>query len=500
MEPLHVPGASDRPARRVVVAAGLILVAVYAVEARGSFEWLANPRPVTPADDLGPFTKGSDSMGYYAWLRSPLIDGDFRFDNEFAPTFARVPGSEAAFPLTATGHRHNPWPVGPAIAWAPAVAKVHVVLRALGDRSPWPADGFSPPYQLAVGLTTLALCLVALGLSYRIARRFAGPTPAAVAAALAILATPVVCYGAVEVSLSHGPASAALALYVFVWLKTFGSTRPGRWAAVGGLLGLAALMRWQLSTFALLPAFEAAWLASRTTDWRQRVGLAARLALAAAASVVVFTPHFAARQVVFGHPLGGMHKTAQNWFDPSLWAVLGSTEKSLCYWTPVALPALVGLAYLAVRSGRAAGAMLAAAVAVQVYAVAAILGGEAYLGWAFGFRFLTETCVLLAPGLAVLFARVGPCGGRRLAVVAGLLVWWNLMLLGGFRHHTGCPSGGTPVEMLEMVYRYVLARPFEAVMVLVAVGWLTRVLVVAFREEPTAAAAVPREEPLRRAA
>ena len=51
--------------------------------------------------------KGSDAVGYYAWLRSPLVDGDLQFDNEFAPTFARTPGAEGAGSLGADVYIHE---------------------------------------------------------------------------------------------------------------------------------------------------------------------------------------------------------------------------------------------------------------------------------------------------------------------------------------------------------------------------------------------------------
>src|SRR5439155_26536558 len=38
----------------------------------------------------------------------------------------------------------------------------------------------------------------------------------------------------------------------------YGSTRPGRWLLAGALLGLAMLMRWQLATYGLVAAGEAA--------------------------------------------------------------------------------------------------------------------------------------------------------------------------------------------------------------------------------------------------
>jgi hypothetical protein len=103
---------------------------------------------------------------------------------------------------------------------------VHLILIGLGDYSPWPADGYSPPYQLAVAGTTFMLALLTLWLAYQIGRRFAGRSAAAAAAAVITLGTPIVAYGTVFVDMSHGAATAALAMFVFVWLRTLESLRP----------------------------------------------------------------------------------------------------------------------------------------------------------------------------------------------------------------------------------------------------------------------------------
>src|SRR5262245_5864627 len=115
MEPLVAPRQSLDRARRILVAAAVIHLALFVLEARGTFAAFLAPRFVTAAGMTGPFAKGADWIGYYSWLRSPLIDGDFHFDNELAPTIARVPGNHHAFVPTATGHLPNPWPVGPAV-------------------------------------------------------------------------------------------------------------------------------------------------------------------------------------------------------------------------------------------------------------------------------------------------------------------------------------------------------------------------------------------------
>jgi hypothetical protein len=434
----------------------------------------------------GLIARGADNIGYYAWLRSPLIDGDFSFENDYAPLFTHCPAVKAAIPVTAAGHRENHWPVGPAVVWAPAVIAVHLVLLALGPHSPWPADGYSPPYQLAVGATSLGLALLTLLLAFRIARRIADPRAAAAAAALITLGTPVVVYGAVDVSMSHGPASAALALLAFFWLGTFGSLSAWRWLGIGCLLGVTALMRWQLATFAVLPTLEAIWLAVQAPGWRIRIAIATRILMAALTAVVTFTPQLVAKQIVYGHPIGGLHETAHNWLRPSLWQVLFATDRSLFYWTPITLLAVAGLVYLMLRVRSAAMAIMIAGITVQIYTISALLGRNVFLGSSFGFRLLTETSVLMAPGMAVLIDRLGRRMGRQLVTLGAVLVAWNLLLLGVYRQGMAGAEGGDPAAMLAMVGLYLHQRPLQGLGLCALGGWITYVLVAAFPPEESA--------------
>src|SRR5581483_794509 len=92
-----------------------------------------------------------NGLGYYAWLRSLLIDGDWDFDNEFDEHnlyHQYVPPPTYRTPLD---RRANQWSVGPACLWALTVVPGHWVLKALnGGFGPWAADGYSLPYQLLV--------------------------------------------------------------------------------------------------------------------------------------------------------------------------------------------------------------------------------------------------------------------------------------------------------------------------------------------------------------
>jgi hypothetical protein len=397
-----------------------------------------------------------DGHGYYAWLRSLLFDGDWSFDNEFDDHNPLGDWVPPASPPTAARLRPNPWPVGPACTWAVAVIPTHLCLAILQQCGACPAmEGYELPYQLAVGGTTVLASLLGLGFLYGICRWYARPARAALAAAFLTLGTTIIYYAAIEVSMAHGLATVAVAGLIWYWLITYGSDRAGRWLAVGCLVGVAALMRWQLITFALLPAGECLWTCRRR--WSARLSMAgpmARLALAGLGAAVSFMPQAAAWRVVYGNWLVMPMATSQNWFCPAWGPVLTSLDRGLFYWTPLPLLALAGFCCRPGQRpvvGKAAGGgpdrdeplrLLLAAFILQVYVIASLWGEGVYLGASFGFRHVTEALTALAPGLAILLERAR----RRWFCVLGgllcLLVFWNLLLIAQYRYGLLPAAGG----------------------------------------------------------
>jgi hypothetical protein len=400
-----------------------------------------------------------NGLGYYAWLCSLLIDHDWNFDNEFDehnPHDNYVPPPSYRTPLD---RRANQWSVGPACLWAITVVPGHFVLKAAeGAPGSWAADGYSLPYQLLVGGTSLLLAFVGLGFLYAISRTQARPTRAALTATLLTLGTTIVYYNAIEVSLPHGIGTAMLAGLVWYWLTTYSSLRPRRWFFVGVWLGAAALMRWQLATFLVLPAGEALlnWRytarSERRYSWKHSAMLTT---LAACGAAVAFLPQLLAWRLLYGswlvNPIQGVR---YHWLTPSLWTILCSQDRSLFYWTPLTCLACFGalgclwhtkssatdLADSASRSPKEFLWLLFVAFLVQVYALAGMWGkGEllpstgnfagVFLARSYGFRDLTESLVVLVPGLAWLLERACGWWFRLLAGLGFILVLWNLLLV-----------------------------------------------------------------------
>src|SRR5262249_3731748 len=144
---------------------------------------------------------------------------------------------------------------------------------------------------------------------------------------------------------------------------------------------------------------------------------------------------------------------SHNWFGPALWQVLCSPDRGFFYWTPLALLAFAG--YLFTKRNPFS-ALLVAAFLLQVYVLASLWGAGVYLGVAYGFRHLTESVVLLAPGLAILLDRV-PDRWLRYAIAAGAsLVLWNSILVAAYRYGViPADSGGDLPALLAGAWRIV---------------------------------------------
>jgi len=240
----------------------------------------------------------ANGLGYYAWLRSLLVDYDWDFDNEFDehnPHEDYVPPRSYRTPL---GRRANQWSVGPACLWGLTVVPGHFVVKASGGTpTSWVADGYSLPYQLLVGGSSLLIAFLGLGFVYGLCRTQARPARGALATMLLTLGTTIVYYNAIEISLPHDMGTALLGGFVWYWLTSYGSLRGRRWFFLGIWLGTAALVRWQLASFIILPIGETllTWrhraLSESGYSWRRSVMLAT---FACFGAVVAFLPQLLA--------------------------------------------------------------------------------------------------------------------------------------------------------------------------------------------------------------
>jgi hypothetical protein len=334
---------------------------------------------------------------------------------------------------------------------------------------------------LLVAAGTLLASFLGLICIYRACCRYAQAERAALAAAWVTLGTTIVYYNAIETSMAHGIGTAVVAVLLACWLRTYASDRYGRWFAVGVLVGLATLMRWQLATLAILPTAETCLHLMRRGT-RDLLSAMTRLAVAGIGMVLAFLPQMIAWKCVYGEWLVAPLPVEPHWLSPALSELVWSENRSLLYWTPLAIVLVSASAAASWYAGtytatgnddvdsRCNGPaclsdplrILLVAFLLQMYLVAALWGRPGvYLGSAFGMRHLTESLVLLAPGLAWGLERL-PVQWRRCLRLAGwLLVVWNLLLICQYRYGFLPPDAGASFAKLISNARWMIRhRPW----------------------------------------
>jgi hypothetical protein len=396
---------------------------------------------------VNPYLRG-EGNGYYAYVRSLVLDHDLRFDNEYrrgdaafvAQSFRRADAQPWPPMVLPGGYLRNQWSVGPSLLWLPSFAEAHVLvrlLRALGRDVA--ADGYSLPYRLACALATAGYAFLGLFLACRAAARLTAPGPALLATVALWLASSLPVYVYFLPFYSHALASFGVSLFLWYWLTRRPLLRTREWAA----WGLAGGLVWQLEPLAGLVLVVAAveWLAtlrSPATGPRAPGGWRAASARAAAfvgAALLAAAPQLVIKSILHGSAWRTGTLNRYFWDSPRLRAVGFASEHGLFLWTPVLLVSVIGLAMLC-RREPVAGAGLLAAFASTYYVVSCY---EAWHGISsFGNRYFVALTPAFVVGAAVALQAAHAWLARRLRATAAwtalaapvaVLVAWNAGLV-----------------------------------------------------------------------
>lgn len=421
--------------------------------------WLWGLATLVACLSVNPYVRG-DGNGYYAWLVSPVIDGDVDFTNQFEradPLFQRLifvnEGEVWPEMRTASGRVGNQWSVGPAVLWTPFFLAAHggvLAARTLGVDVA--ADGYSAPYLWTVSAGTVLYGMVALWLAARIATTLGYGRGSTVGVLGIGLASALPVY---QVFLPfHVHALAACVVAAFLWwgLCRHDPSRIRHWIVWGALAGLMVQV-YHLNAVLLL-VVVVAWAQGLHRD-----GLRAGVRRAAAfgvAALVAVVPHLVGKTLVYGRPWITGYQDQFFWTEPRLWDTAWSANHGWLLWTPIVIPALVGLVLVWRRHP---GSRSLVAAMVLFYVVVA-----SYQNWhgqsSFGNRFFVSLSAPLVLGLAALadaaWAR-GRTARTTLAALVAAMAVWNA----GFAFQWGTniiPNRG-PVSMREVGINQVTVVP-----------------------------------------
>lgn len=388
-------------------------------------------------------------MGYYAYARSALID--HRLD--FAPDWLHAnasftegrlddQGHILAGEYTVTGHLDNHFSVGPAILWTPFLLLAHGFVKA----ADWlgfdiPADGFSRPYRIAMAASTALYGFVGLLLAFDLSRRYFAEKWAFLATLAIWFASSLPVYMYFNPSWSHAHSAFAVGLFLWYWNRTLLRRSRPQWAALGALSGLMINVYYLNAIVLVLIGWEAARSYGRHLDSGDKGQALRQLeehALFVIITILALTPTLVTKWVIYGKVLEGGYPRLDSWSwtSPKILAVLFSADHGMLSWTPVLLPALIGLALLA-RTHVLLGGGLLSAFVVYLYCVASFTNWDGLSS--FGNRFFVSLTPAFVIGLAALVENLARRLGnpskvmRAAALSVAVLIAWNggLMLQWG---------------------------------------------------------------------
>jgi hypothetical protein len=429
---------------------------------------------------MNPWVRG-DGVGYYAYLRAPIIEHSLNFENDYryANASFRGPRLDENGNLkpelrTPTGHLENHFTVGPAILWSPFFILAHggvLLARAMG--SSVAADGFSSPYRLAMAFATALYGFLALLLAFRLSSQYVDQWSALFATIAVWWASSLPVYMYFNPSWSHALSAFVVAFFLWFWHQTRSKRTILQWLFLGAWTGLMLDVYYPNAMVLIvlvieaLRQYSAAFRASESTD--PRPALPTRLArllanhlLYLAAAFVCFLPTLIAHRIIYGDALESGYVPLSNWLwrSPVLLAVLFSSNHGLLSWTPILILALIGLALFWRRTPAVGGPFAAAVLAFYLFIAC-------YPDWAgissYGNRFFVSLTILFVLGLAVfLDALARLFSSRRAALVAvsvllGIFMLWNAGLMFQWGSHL-VPARG-PISFPEMIHNQFYVVP-----------------------------------------
>jgi len=393
---------------------------------------------------VNPLVHG-DGVGYYAYLRAPLIQHDLRFEEDWRHANlgfveSRVGPDNQFRPdqYTVTGRLGNLFTVGPAILWTPFFLLAHVtVLVANAFGANLPADGFSFPYRLLVAFGTACYGFCGILLSYLLARKYLESSWALLATLGVWAGSSLPVYMYFNPFWSHAHSAFIVALFLWYWDRTRPDRSWSQWLLLGVISGMVVDVYFVNGVFLLIPLVESLREYVRHIRFRDTAAIVRQFAINAmylAVFLVMLLPTLITRKIIFGGMLrlGSYSSLAWNWHAPYWRSVLFSSDHGLLSWTPLLAFALLGLflPFAAVR--RIQGYLTLAALAFfYVIACYPFWDGMA----SYGNRFFISLTPVFVFGLATLMQRVsGLVRSFRLAYAAqafavGLLVLWNLAFI-----------------------------------------------------------------------
>ncbi|HEU4471111.1 MAG TPA: hypothetical protein VFR58_08515 [Flavisolibacter sp.] len=183
-----------------------------------------------------------DVSGYYFYLPSIFIYRDIkqlRFKDKILQEYRPTPDFQQAF-AHRSGNYVMKYSSGQALLLSPFFFAAHAFVKIF---SGFPADGFSYPYQLAIGIGALFYALLGLVIIRKVLLFYFPDRAVALTLPALVFASNYLNYAAIDGAMTHNTLFTVYALLLYFTVRLYRDRQPIFAFAAGALAGLAMLVR-----------------------------------------------------------------------------------------------------------------------------------------------------------------------------------------------------------------------------------------------------------------
>ena len=344
----------------------------------------------------------SDGYGYYAYLTSIFIDGNFSFKTaiEMAP-YGHTMDAIGLHTLDSTGKILNKYTVGVAILELPFFIIAHLYSFIFG----FDMLGYSEPYQYSIAISSVFYALLGNLFLYRTLLLFSDKTIALITMTSVVLATSLYHYSTYDASFSHIYSYFLVSVFVYnVFTIDFRSSNL-KFLFLGVILGLIIITRVPNIIVGFLLFYILSKYISKHKSKNDKFccyqNMIKKLFVLMLGTFIVVS-----LQLLYWHHVSGQIFVNSyvgesfNFLSPEILNYLFSIRKGLFFWSPILLLSIIGLVALCTQRRECLLTWLLGGVFL-LHTYIASSWWSWYFGGSFGNRVIVDILPILGIPLAI---------------------------------------------------------------------------------------------------
>ncbi len=370
-----------------------------------------------------------DVNGYYFYLPSLFIYKDLkelRFTDSILNKYNQTGGIDHIAMKSDNGKYVMKYSIGQSILYFPFFLTGHVYALTTN----YPADGFSFPYQIAIGLGSLLSAFIGLYYLRKVLLNYFSDNVTAITLFLISIGTNYLNYSSIDGAMTHNNLFTIYSILIYYTISFYKSPDNKKSAIIGTCIGLAALIRPTEFISFLIPVlwgldFSKKSILTRINFFQEnfsKLTVSAIICIALGSIQLIYWKYASGHWVFYSYG-----EQSFSWTKPHLYPGIFSYRTGWLVYSPIMAFSIIGFLFL-LKDKRSLFFPTATFALLFIYICFA--WDIWWYGGSLGQRAMIQSYPILAISLAIFVERVQNIRLLNYAFlfIAGLFVYFNIWL------------------------------------------------------------------------